>query len=272
MSLTTHTCEHNVNPWRSLVDVESPSIPASPRAGANSPPFCAEDLLTRKPQRLMHAAQEPWQGRAAGQQPEQATLDRELMTHPSPEVVDASHMDIHKPAVHDEPEEQQHHSMGSSHLSLELAAQQKQAVSARQQLQQQLQESQQHLQYCQENHKQRIAAVFDQAVKSEMSDQPNVQAQRHHQQGAKLAGGHCEKSSDGSTAGKQDQQQKRLRVECGKQAKRAQQRQRVGLEPSGPRNAAAKGKTEAGCNLDSMYCGGEMNPGKLPDFLFCWML
>lgn len=275
MSLTAHACEQNVNPWRSLVGSECPSIPASPRAGANSPPFCAVDLLTCKPQGLMHAIQEPCQGQAAGQQPEQATVDQGFMLYLSPEDADTSHMAIqlehHKHAVHAEPKEQRHHSIGSSRLNLKLAAQQKQAVSAGQQLQQQLQESQQQLLYCQQNHKQRIAAVFDQAVKTEVSGQLCMQTQRH-QQGAKLAAGHYDKSSDRSTAEQQDQQQKKqVGVECSK-AKRTQQRQRVGLEPSEPQNAVAKGRSEAGCNLNSKYHGGDVHPGKLPDFLFCWML
>ena len=264
MSLTAHACGQTDNPW---VDIESPSIPATPRPGASSPPFCAVDLLTYKPQGLMHAIQEPCQGQVAGQQPDQATAD-------SSEVADASHMatqlELHKYAVHAEPEEQRHHSTGSSHVNMELAAQQKQAVSAGKQLQQQLQESQQHLLYCQENHKQRIAAVFDQAVKTEVSDQ-HVQQQRH-QQGAKLAGGHNEESSDRSTAEKQDQQQQQLWVERAKQAKRVQERQRAGLESSEPENAVAKGKSEAGCNLNSKYNRVDMHPGKLPYFLFCWKL
>lgn len=245
------------------MDTESKSIPASTRAGASSPPFCAVDLLTYKPQGLMRAIHEPWQGQSAGQQPDQATAD-------SSEDADANHMaiqlELHKYAMHAEPEEQQHHSTNSCHLNMELAAQQKQAVSAGKQLQQQLQESQQHLLYCQENHKQRIAAVFDQAIKTEVSDQ-HVQAQRH-QQGAKPAGGHSEESSDRRTAKKHDQQQQ-LQVECAKQAKRAQQRQRAGMEPIEPVNAVAKGSMEAGCNLNSKYNRGDMHPGKLPAFLSC---
>ena len=263
--LTAQSCEQDADPWGSLVDPESPGMPSSPRADASSPPCHTADLLCGcRPPGLMHAAQEPYQGSDTGQQPEQAATNPELMTHPTSEGVVANQMPFafkHHKHVHAEFGGQQHHSADSRDLSWELVEQQKQAASAGQQLQWQLQKSQQHLLRCQENHKQCIAAAFGQAVQSEVSDQPHEQQKQ--QPGAKLAAGRCQASSDGSRAQQQEQQQKQLQLKC---AKHAQQRQRA--EP----DASAEAKTEAGYNLGNMYQKADMHSGRLPDFLSGWTL
>ena len=269
--LTAQSCEQDADPWGSLVDPDSPSMPSSPRADASSPPCHTKDLLSCQPTGLMQAAQEPCQRPVAGQQPEQATSNPELMTHPSSEDAVASQMPFDlkpwKPAVHAEFGGQQHHSVGSRSLNWELVMQQKQGASAGQQLQWQLQESQQHLLHCQENHKQRIAAAFGQAVKTEASDQP-CEWQQKQQPGAKLAVGPRQISNASNRAEQQPQQQKQLLKQCAKQAKHAQQRHRARPE----QDFAAEAETEAGCNLGNMYRRVDTHSGKLPDVLSRWML
>ena len=266
--LTAQTCEQDADPWSSLVDPESPSMPPSPRADASSPPCHTLDLLSCQAPGLMHAAQEPCQGPDTRQRPEQATVSPELMANPSSEDALANLMSFefkdHKHAVRAELREQQHHSAGSSDLNWELVVQQKQAVEAGRQLQWQLQESQQHLLHCQENHKQRIAAAFGQAVKSEVFD--HLCEQQKQAPGAKLAADRCQTSRDSSRAEQQEQQQKQLQLKC--KAKRAQQRQKAGPE----QDASTEVKIEAICNLGSMYQRADMHSGRLPDFLSRWMI
>ena len=265
--LKAQSCEQDADPWSSLVDPESPSTPSPVWADASSPPCYTAYLQTPG---LMHAAQEPCHGLDTRQRPEQATANPELMTNPSSEEAVASQVPFdfkqHKHAVQTEFGGQQHHSVGSSSLNWELTVQQEQAASARQQLQRQLQESQQHLLHCQLNHKQRIAAAFGQAVKSELSDQLCEQGMQ--QPSAKLAAGRCQTFRDGSRAEQQEQQQKQLQLKCAKQAKHAPRKQKAGQE----QDASAEAKAELGCNLGSMYQMADRPSGKLPDFLLQWMV
>lgn len=259
--LTVQSCEQDADPWDPLVDSE-PSKPSSLRADASSPPCHTADAFSCQPPGLMHAAQQPCQGPDTGQQPEQATANPDLMTNTSSEGAVANQMPFrfkhHKHAVHAEFGSSQHPSVGSSNASWELVMQQKQAASAGQQLQWQLQESQQHLLHCQENHKQRIAAAFGQAVQSEVLDQ--LREQQKQQSGAKVAAGHCQTFSDSSRAEQQEQQQqKQLQLKCAKQAKHAQRRLGAGPE----QHAVATAETEAGCNLGSMYHRPDMHSGRL---------
>lgn len=265
---TAQPCEQDADRWSSLVDPQSPSMPPSPRADASSPPCHTADLLSCQAPELMHAAQEPCPSPDTRQRPEQVTVSPEVMANPSSEDALANQMSFefkdHKHAVHAESNEQRHHSAGSSDLNWELVVQQKQAVEAGRQLQWQLQESQQHLLHCQENHKQRIAAAYGQAVKSEVFDQ--LCEQQKQAPGAKLAADCYKTSRDSSRAEQQEQQQKQLQLEC--EAKRAQQRQKAGPE----QDASTEAKIEAMCNLGSMYQRADMHSGRLPDFLSRWMI
>lgn len=263
--LTAQSFEQDADPWGSLVDPESPGMPSLARADASSPPCHTEDLISCQPPGQMQAAQEPCRCLDAGQQPEQATSNPELIALSSSEDVVAGQISFElkdcNPAVHSEFGGQQQHSAGSNNLKWELVMQQKQAASAGRQLQWQLQESQQHLLHCQENHKQRIAAAFGQIVKAEVADQPRERPQKQ-QAGAKLAAGPCQISNASSRAEQQEQQQKQLQLKCPKQAKHAQQRFRAG-----PEQDAAEAETEVGCNLGNMYRRVDTHSGKLPDVL-----
>ena len=256
--------KEDADPWGSLVDSESPSMPSSPRADASSPPSHTTNMLSSQFQGLMHAAQEP----CLEHQPDQATLDQELTAQLSCEDTVSSQMPFcfrhHEDA---EPGGRQH-SAANNRVGWEVAEQQTQPVRAAQQLQRQLQQSQQHLLRCQESHKQRIATAFGQAVRLDWSDQLPLQK---HSQDAMLVALQHQTYEKGSTAEQQEQQQKQ-QLESAKQAKHAQHRQRAGLEQCKPEHPLAKARAEAGCNsganLANMCQWADMHPCSVC-FLYC---
>lgn len=273
--------EHDADPWDALVDSDSQS---SPRAVAGSPPCHTPSMLSSQ---SLHALQQPFQASAGGQQPEQAATLSELTTQLSPKDTAqcqrvlsfknhrrAGHAEPggqqhsagrhHEHAVHAEPGPQQYNA-GSGRLSWELTEQQ-QPMTTGQQLQRQLQQSQQHLLQCQQNHKHRIAAAFGQAVKPEAADLLPVQ-----RQAANPLRFDCHTFTDCGKAEPQAQQEKQHAVEASKQAQHAQRGHMA--ERRRPEQAPVRTRAETSrssccsprAKRGDLHQRADMHAGKLQD-------
>lgn len=164
--------------WGLLVDPDSPSMPCSPGAHANSPPDDPGNMIWMTNLELAPPAPQLSAGSfqsTPAQQPNEILAAQSSSGEAKASQHNAvSQQDSH--AEHAEVQNQQH-STDSRRLGEDQEGQQSQPASAGQQLQWQLQQSQQQLLHFQKSRKQRISDAYEQCVTLETISQLSKEPQ-----------------------------------------------------------------------------------------------